>query len=172
MGFFSNLMIAILGVVNPVLALAGSAVKYITSQAKTAGLCFILDLVSVGMPGGFVKDIMMGVVSDAIEASSLNSAVKSITPFNDIVLKCDHCTSYSHYYVKRSGNIICNKCLEKNIDDKIVQSDKIFLIKNSISSIHNELHGYNRSSLSTKYNDFEGKGTFPNLSSKFKNFKN
>lgn len=170
MGFLSNLLIAILGVINPVLAFTGSAVKYIISSAKNAGFNFVLDLVGVALPGGFVKDLMLGMVSDAIEASSLNSAVNSITPFNDIVLKCDHCSNYSHYYVKRMGNIVCNNCLEKNIDDKIVKNDRIFLLNNNISSVQYDLKEFNKPSISDKYKRFGEDPSFPSLSNKFKNF--
>ena len=111
-------------------------------------------------------------VSDAIEASSLNYAVDKVVPHNNIILKCERCGNHSHYYLKKDGLITCKSCFEKNVDTKILKHDRIYLLKNNISIIKNELVNFKNQSLSKKYTDFNNSFKQPNLSDKFKNFNN
>ena len=172
MGFWSNILMAILSVVNPVLGFIGSTIKYVTSEAKNAGFFFLVDIVGNMLPGGFAKDLAVGMVSDAIEATSISSAVEQVVPFNNIILKCERCGTNSHYFVKKEGLITCKDCFRNNVESNFERKDKIYLLKNNISIVKNELVTFNEQSLSKKYSDFNDSFKPPSLSNKFKNFNN
>ena len=45
-------------------------------------------------------------VSDIIEAGSLNEAVNESVPYNDVVLKCARCDIHSHYYINLKTELL------------------------------------------------------------------
>ncbi|MCI1779246.1 MAG: hypothetical protein LKI53_04730 [Bacteroidales bacterium] len=171
MGFLSNILMAFLGFIHPIVALVGSTIKYVTSQAKNAGTIFIVDIVANMLPGGFAKDLAAGFVSDAIEALSIDSAVNQVVPQNQISLQCERCGTYSQFYVKKDGLITCKKCFQNNVESNFERKGRIYLLKDNITLIKNELVTYNKQQLSNNYKNFNNSYERPSLSNKFKNFK-
>lgn len=172
MGFFSNILMAILSLVNPILGFIGCAIKYIISEAKNAGFVFLVDIVGNFLPGGFAKDLAAGMVSDALEAGSVSMAADQIVPFNNIILRCERCEGNSHYYVRKEGLITCKDCFRNNIESTYVKTDRLFIFKNNISTVKNEITTFTSQSLSEKYTNFNNSFTPPSLSNKYKNYKN
>ena len=82
-------------------------------------------------------------ISDAIEVGSLNFAVDETVPVNKITLKCDICESYTNQYVKHDGLIKCKKCFAKKLDKQISHNDKIFILKDGLFRIKEELKDRN-----------------------------
>lgn len=144
MGFWSNVLIAILSTINPALGLLGNIVKYVVSPPKRAWTGFVLDIFSQLIPGGFAKNLAAGMVSDVMEMNSLSSTVSRITPYNNLVLMCDICGKDTHYYARNDGIIKCEHCLKKNLKERVSRKDKIYVFNNSINRVHEELR-YNNS---------------------------
>lgn len=108
MGFWSNVLMAIVSTINPTIGFLGSIVKYIVSPPTgRTWTSFVVNIFSQFIPGAFVKNLVAGMVCDIIEATSLSSAVNQITPYNNLVLKCDLCKKYTHYYVRNNGVMCC-----------------------------------------------------------------
>ncbi len=177
MGFFSNILLVIVSTFNPLFGIIGSVIQYITSDAKNAGKTFLLHLASsiLQLPdiaSNFIKDITSGMISDAIEASSTDYAANKTVPINSLVLKCDICDSFTNQYVKSDNLIRCKKCFVKKLDKVINHNDKIYLLKNGIFRLHNELSSkkieckLNRSYTNKHFSNKQ----FPYISEKFKKF--
>lgn len=143
MGFWSNVLMAFVSSINPAIGFLGSIVKYIVSPPKRAWSSFVVSIISQFIPGGLVKNLVAGMVSDVIEMSSLSSAVNQITPYNNLVLMCDICGKDTHYYVKNDGVIRCKRCLKKNVSKGITRKDRIYVFQNSICRIQGELRHNN-----------------------------
>lgn len=143
MGFWSNVLMAIVSTINPAIGFLGSIVKYILSPTKGAWPSFVVNIMSQFIPGGLVKNLVAGMVSDVIEMSSLSGAISQITPYNNLVLICDICRRDTHYYVKNDGLIKCRHCLKKNASKRISRKDKIYIFHNSIDRVHEELRHNN-----------------------------
>lgn len=132
MGFFSNLLLAVVSVVNPALGLIGSVIKYVTSEVKNAATGLILSIASTFLPGGFVKDLIVGSMIDAIELDSVSSAVEKVVPRNDLALTCQVCGTNTHHYAEDQSIIKCSTCIEKRVDKKVEHNDRIFVLKNGL----------------------------------------
>lgn len=143
MNFWSNVLIAVLSVIHPAIAFAGSIVKYLTSAPEKLGFCFLLNVVRQIIPGGFLKDIAFGVLSDLVLVDTFSSAIKKIMPFSNIVLKCDSCDVYTHYYIRKDERILCRKCLEDNLGDEIRMDDKIYIRRNFIYRAKKQIEAKN-----------------------------
>jgi hypothetical protein len=141
---------AILSVVSPALGLIGSLVKHIVSDSKHALAGFCLDLFGTVLPGGFAKDLAVGVVADAVEASSLHSAVDHVVPMNEVALKCDVCGTWSRFHVRNDGSTKCKRCFERGLDAQVHFSDRIFVMQRGIYQV--------RSNLSAMQREAEGRG--------------
>jgi len=170
MGFWSNLLMAILSVINPIIGFIASTVKYVISEAKNAGFVYLIDVISNILPGGFIKDLAAGMISDAVEVFSLKSAVDEVIPFNNIILTCERCGSNSHYFVKKDGLITCKDCFRNNVESEIERPNKIYLIKNNIRTIKHEFLTLNKESVTSKFISLPNPKKFPTLSNKFKKF--
>lgn len=135
----SSLLIAIVSTINPTIGFLGSIAKHIAFRTGAIWKGFVVNVFSQFVPGGFVKNLVAGMISDIIVASSLSSAVNEATPCNDLALKCDVCEKYTRYYVKNDGLIKCKDCLEENLDKEITHEDKIYVLRNNVYRVQEKL---------------------------------
>jgi hypothetical protein len=143
MGFLSNLFMAVLGAINPIIGLCGSFVRYVTDDSEHAGSSLMLDIVSGLLPGGFIKDLAVGTFADAFfEANSIEEATNNVVQYNDIIMKCDNCDEYSHYYAKFDNEIRCKNCLDIKLDRITNSRSKIYLRKEKIIELDNYYRKY------------------------------
>ena len=147
MGFFSNILIAIVSAFNPAIGFFASIVKWITSETQKAST-FVLELVGNLIPtgniiGDLAKNISIGLFADAMEVGLVKDAAEKSVPRNDITLKCDICGQYRNYYVKDENGIVCKTCFQKNLERKVEYGDKVYIFKNGIYRYHDDIKKYN-----------------------------
>jgi hypothetical protein len=131
---------AIAGFFNPAITLFGSIIKFITSNSKNAVLSLAIDLTGMMLPGGLLKDIAVGVVSDIVETTSYERSVKKIIPYNNIILQCYHCGKYTHYYASIKDKITCTKCSQEQLIENNKDVNKIYLFPEHIKHFHTKIY--------------------------------
>jgi hypothetical protein len=128
-GLISNLLIVVLSHFHPVLGLVAGIVRHLVVGARPASQpteSLVAELLSPSIPAEFARSIAEGIISDAVEADSLGYAIKSSVPYNNVLLKCDECREFRHYYVRRSGSILSTRCLVEELDTEVAHQSKVF----------------------------------------------
>lgn len=143
MGFWKTLILAILNTVNPAISFMGSIIEYVTSESKNERKISTLNLISNLIPGGFIKDVSVGILTDALRVDYLSEAVNKTVPYNNVVLKCDICGIYSHYFIRKDNKIKCSNCFEENVKKHCESNSKIYLISDNINKFHEDLSNSN-----------------------------
>jgi hypothetical protein len=136
---WDNLMMATLSSLCPPIGLIGSIAGYIASDEPNAGKRFLVDLATMNLPGGFVKDFLVNAASDVFFGNEMSTAVHRITPYNPIILECFHCGKSTHYYVRKGGRVVCSDCLKNDIRGMIRHNDKVYVLREGVYRVHREL---------------------------------
>jgi len=135
----STLMLAAISSMVPGFGLLGSIVEFISSENPNAGKKFVLELATVGLPGGILTSLGTELVGELLLGSQVPYAVSKITPYQKVVFPCSRCKNYSNYYVKQGGKIICSNCLSRQISTSVSNNDKIYLIGRNVRHLHSAL---------------------------------
>lgn len=143
----STVLIAIVSTVSPIIGFAGSVVKYLLSSARRAWMGFVVDVVGLAVPGGLVKNLISGLISDVIEATSPSDAADHVVPLGPATMECGVCGTYTRYYVKEAGTIKCKECFTDEVDERVSYGDKVYVLKNNVYRVHDELTEMNRLTL-------------------------
>jgi predicted transposase YbfD/YdcC len=166
--FAGNFLFVILERINPVIGVVANILKIVisrTDQRLKKDEIFVANLVNPSIPKELAISIVSGMISDAIETDSLNYAINNSIPFNEIVLKCNICSNYSHYYVYINRDIVCSKCFEKKMEKKIAHSNRLFYFKDDAEDLKSTLNDANEAYKLKSPSDF------PNISDKYEKLK-
>jgi len=133
MNLLSKLLLAVTSsIINPSIGFIGSIIEYITSEEKNAGTVFLMDLASNILPGGFITNLSLGLITDAFRCDYLTEGVNKTIPFSNITLKCDSCNKYTNYYVQNRSLISCNDCFERGIENRVKEINGIYVFDKTI----------------------------------------
>ena len=86
-------------------------------------------------------------------------------PLYSIVLKCNFCDNYSHYYIYHNGDIMCRGCFAKRINAKTPRDGVVYYFKDDIQDYQN--------TYCQKLTEFQKNSNykFPKLSEKYLKFR-
>lgn len=134
-----SLMMAILSTLCPPIGFMGSIVRYVVSEEPGAGVRFLVDIVGLTLPGGVVKELVLDAAADMFLGSELAEATRKVTPYNEVIVRCNRCGRTTHYYVLKDGWILCSNCATDEMRVWAKENDRVYVLRNGVYRIKNEL---------------------------------
>jgi hypothetical protein len=134
-----KIVMAIGGAAHPGLGFIADVVDFVPSIEKNAGTKFIVSLASMALPGGFWVSLASGVAIDVFLSDDIGRAINSIIFPLPYELKCEQCGMMSNQTVKFGELTLCQVCVSEKIGSQIQQDDKIYILKNDIYRLNEEL---------------------------------
>jgi len=136
---WSNLILAALSSIVPAFGFFGSIVEYVTSEDSRAGKRFVLSVITSTLAGGIITNLATEIAAEVFLGSQVSKATDQMTPYNQLALKCDICERYSNYYIRKKSRITCKACLSTDIGSQVHFNDRIYVLQNGITKLHNDL---------------------------------
>ena len=147
----------------------GSLVSFITSDEDNSLSVLALEVGSFALPGGFAKDLVAGLVADAVRATSFGGGVGLVVPQQRIAVRCGRCGAYTNRYVVLSALPACSTCATRELSGTGGGAMATFVVPAVVQEFHAQLAAYSPPSVSAKYTRFRDET--PAVSEKFWRFR-
>lgn len=123
----------------PGFGLFGSIVDFITSNSPNSGKRLVLEIISAAIPGNFLSNLGVNLATEFLLGSDIDYASQSVVPYNENPVICSHCKNPTYTYALIDGKLLCSMCIASSIKNNIRVDDNVYILKNGIYQLHNEL---------------------------------
>ncbi len=141
MSLLAKIAVAALSSINPMI---GLFLDTLMSAGKGDVAGWVLNLVTLPLPGGFIKDVGLSVALElAATESGATQAARIIAPDGSLTVKCQDCGSLTTRYVGVNGSILCTSCAGGTIHRLSIGADRLLVYKSNISVYHGTIRDLN-----------------------------